>query len=134
FVAEKGGALKWVDVVSGKSGDLLKLSVLTSSEEGLLGIAFHPKFKSNSKIYLNYVVDDGGDTTFVSEFEAPKVKPSGYGRPVLKRTLLKVKQPYSNHNAGQLAFGPDGKLYVGFGDGGWRDDPHENGQNGKTLL
>ncbi len=134
FVAEKTGALKVYEIKTKKTKTLASLKVKTDSEMGLLGIALHPKFKENGKFYLNFNVAKGGKNyTHVAEWEFSsrvwdKMAASQ------KRVLMEVEQPYPNHNAGQLAFGPDGYLYVGFGDGGWADDPHGHGQNASTLL
>jgi glucose/arabinose dehydrogenase len=134
-VTEQGGKAKALDLRDGKTSVLLEIEVLTASEEGLLGLAFHPRFNENGKLYLNYVVDKNGeDTSRVGEWRVPPgsdlraVKLGG------ERAVMEVQQPYPNHNAGQLVFGPDGMLYVGWGDGGWRDDPHGNGQNPMTML
>ena len=93
-----------------------------STEQGLLGLAFHPRFADNGRFYVNYT-DRKGDTRVV-EFD----------RAYRQRELLFVKQPFNNHNGGDLVFGPDGKLYVGLGDGGWANDPFGHGQDPKALL
>ncbi|HEY0708916.1 MAG TPA: PQQ-dependent sugar dehydrogenase, partial [Polyangia bacterium] len=110
-----------------------KVSLWSSgnSEQGLLGMAFHPKFRENGRFFINYT-DLEGDTRVV-ELRVDKKDPNR-GDPASAREILFVKQPYSNHNAGDLEFGPDGKLYVLLGDGGSADDPQGNGQNPKTLL
>ncbi|MFT5682872.1 MAG: glucose/arabinose dehydrogenase, partial [Myxococcota bacterium] len=133
-VLEKGGK-GWL--LSGEGfaerQRFLNLDVLTASEQGLLGLAFHPKFADNGRFFTNATVDHpAGNVTQITEWTvepgAAKWKAKEVGE------VLKVRQPYANHNAGQLAFGPDGFLYIGFGDGGWRNDPDGNGQNGKTWL
>lgn len=134
-VLEKGGTLKWLNVKNGQSGVLAKIDVLTASEEGLLGLAFHPKFPSERKLYLNYVVGkDRKDFSRIAEFVWTDKNPLTNGAVTFKRTILEFLQPYPNHNAGQLAFGPDGYLYIGTGDGGSRDDPHNNAQDLTSLL
>jgi glucose/arabinose dehydrogenase len=96
--------------------------VLSGGERGLLSVAFHPDYESNRLFYVNYTDLDGH--THVVEYRA---RP---GRdPARRRELLFVEQPYSNHNGGQLAFGPDGRLYVGMGDGGGGGDPEDRAQN-----
>lgn len=133
-VLEKGGAARIFEMPDGEAaGVLLRRTVLTRSEEGLLGLAFHPDFARNGKLYINHVVEkDGKDTTRISELS---VDPAAIRWEAGKeRVLLEVEQPFANHDAGQLAFGPDGYLYIGLGDGGWRDDPKGNGQNATTLL
>lgn len=134
-VLEKPGSIRWLDVSTGKSGPWLRREVLTRSEQGMLGLAFHPKFKENGRFFLNYSVDVGGQmTTRVAEWAAGAGKPIAETTPREVRTIIEVAQPYPNHNAGQLAFGPDGLLYIGLGDGGAANDPHRHGQNPATLL
>lgn len=135
LVAEKTGALKWVNLSSKASGVLRKLEVIAEAEEGLLGIAFHPQYKTNGKIYLNYTVsENGNDTSRIAEWVVTKPGDIAGAKLENERILMRVVQPYPNHNAGQLQFGPDGMLYIGWGDGGFKDDPKGNGQNTKTLL
>jgi glucose/arabinose dehydrogenase len=133
-VVERGGTA-WLLSGEGLSQrqKFLTLEVLTASEQGLLGLAFHPEFADNGRLFTNATVDHPvGDVTQVTEW---RVEPgAARWEAVAVGEVLKLRQPYGNHNAGQLAFGPDGYLYIGFGDGGWRDDPAGNGQNGKTWL
>jgi glucose/arabinose dehydrogenase len=105
--------------------------VVNGGEKGLLGIAFHPRFEDNGRFYLNYTTDDNGLTTVIAEYRADK---TGRVSADSERFLLKIKQPWGNHNGGQLAFGPDGYLYIAVGDGGSGNDPNNNGQNPATLL
>jgi glucose/arabinose dehydrogenase len=100
-----------------------------SSEQGLLGLAFHPNFVGNGFFYVNYI--DGSGNTKVSRFTASTIGPVN---PDTEAVVLSLAQPASNHNGGHLAFGPDGYLYIGTGDGGGGGDPFGNGQNGQTLL
>jgi glucose/arabinose dehydrogenase len=102
--------------------------VLSGGEQGLLSVAFHPKYAQNRKFYVNYT-DRNGDTRVV-EYRSNGTKALLRTR----RQLLFVDQPYSNHNGGLVAFGPDGKLYVGMGDGGAGGDPENRSQNLGTLL
>jgi glucose/arabinose dehydrogenase len=97
----------------------------------LLGLAFHPQFIENGYFFVNYT-DLQGDSV-VSRFQ---VDPGSPDRADASREyqVLQVAQPYANHNGGGLAFGPDGYLYLGFGDGGSAGDPQGNGQNLDTLL
>ena len=105
------------------------------SELGLLGLAFHPKFSKNRKIYLNYTPKiSGRPWTRISEWVLPKPTNGKWKGLHSERILLEVQQPFSNHNAGQLAFGPKGFLFIGLGDGGSGGDPLGHGQNGKTFL
>jgi len=105
--------------------------VEAGGEKGLLGIAFHPRFQRNGRFFLNYTAEDKGLVTRVAEY---RVNRQGFVKSNSERILLTVQQPYGNHNGGQLAFGPDGYLYIAMGDGGAGNDPHNNGQNLNTLL
>ncbi|AOP36020.1 dehydrogenase [Leptospira tipperaryensis] len=135
LVTEQKGTLRWGKVRKNETGILLTLNVLSEAEQGLLGLAFHPDFAKNGKLYLNYVSKVGGkDTSRVAEWTASSPKDLPNSKITSERIIMEVVQPYPNHNAGQLAFGQDGFLYVGWGDGGWKDDPKKNGQNPKTLL
>lgn len=102
-----------------------------NGEQGLLGLTFHPQFRKNGRFYLNYT-DRKGDTRVV-EMRLDKASPNR-ADPSTERQLLFVDQPYANHNAGDLAFGRDGKLYVLLGDGGSANDPKGAGQDPNTLL
>ena len=105
--------------------------VRSGGEKGLLSVAFHPRFRENGLFYVNYTSATGGLHTVVSRFRAPK---GAYADRASEKILLTVAQPYGNHNGGQLAFGPDGYLYIGMGDGGSANDPQGHGQNPATLL
>ncbi len=133
-VLEKAGTARVFELSTGtERAPLFSLSVETRSEQGLLGLALHPRFVDNGLAYANHVVSSpvtGGDATRVSVLRVD-LETGQAGPP---ETVIEVPQPYANHNAGQLAFGPDGYLYVGLGDGGWRDDPKGHGQNRTTLL
>jgi glucose/arabinose dehydrogenase len=106
----------------------LSNSVSTGSEQGLLSVAFHPRYARNRLFYVNYT-DTAGDTRVV------EYKSRGLSRsPRRTRQILFIAQPYSNHNGGQIAFGNDGYLYVGTGDGGSGGDPENRAQNLRSLL
>jgi glucose/arabinose dehydrogenase len=98
-----------------------------SSEQGLLSVAFHPRYARNHLFYVDYT-DNNGDTRVV-EYRSD-------GQKAVKRVreLLFVDQPYPNHNGGQLAFGPDDRLYLGLGDGGGAFDPRATAQDPRNLL
>lgn len=104
------------------------------SEGGLLGFAFHPDVATNRAVYFSYTQTGGGSagqsviSRFTMSADFSSIDPSS------ERVVLTVNQPYSNHNGGDLHFGPDGYLYFGLGDGGSSDDPDGNGQNTNTLL
>ena len=103
----------------------------TKNEEGFLGLAFHPNYKRNGFFFAYYTEEPS--TSVISRFQVSK-DDSNVADPDSEEVLLKVKQPYWNHNGGTLAFGPDGYLYIGLGDGGKFNDPHMNGQNIQSLL
>lgn len=109
-----------------------KVSVNGAGEMGLLGLAFHPRFSSNRKYYVNYNPAAGGMATVIEERQADTAFRKDAG---VTRQILRVGQPYNNHNGGTLHFGPkDGFLYIGMGDGGDANDPQGNGQNKNSLL
>jgi glucose/arabinose dehydrogenase len=130
WVLEQPGRV--VRMAGDRRTTLLDLSgqVLTGAEQGLLGIAFHPDFATNRRLFLHWS-DPRGDTR-VGEFRAQPDLDSIRARPV--RELLHVDQPEENHNGGQLAFGPDGRLYLGLGDGGGAFDPRATAQDPDNLL
>jgi glucose/arabinose dehydrogenase len=99
-------------------------------ERGLLGLAFPPGFAVSGRLYVNYT--DGGGDTVVARFRVG-ASPNR-ADPTTEQVLLTIQQPYSNHNGGQLAFGPDGYLYIGTGDGGSAGDPQNNAQDPLSLL
>lgn len=103
------------------------------NEEGLLGLAFHPKFKENGRFFLYYTTADADKTSVVSRFTVSKDNPSK-GDPASEEELMRVPQPFWNHNGGSIEFGPDGYLYIGLGDGGLANDTLMHGQNVQTLL
>ena len=138
-VLEKTGAARWLSLDDRQIGPWFQVDVLTRSEQGLLGLAFHPRFPQNGRFFVHASVRHDGDAVGeVSEWLAPATgkgpRDPRRAAPVKTRVLLRVKQPYANHDAGQLAFGPDGMLYVGFGDGGAANDPLNQGQDRRTFL
>jgi len=107
--------------------DIRNLVGSDGNEQGLLSVVFHPRYSTNGLFYVDYT-DKRGDTRVV-EYQS-----QASGPPVRRRQLLWVDQPYSNHNGGQLAFGPDGYLYVGMGDGGSGGDPEDRAQKLASRL
>jgi glucose/arabinose dehydrogenase len=103
-----------------------------SSEQGLLGLALHPAWPQDARAFVNYTDREGH--TVVSEFRVTDEPLPPSLDISTERVLLRVEQPFANHNGGQLAFGPDGTLYMGLGDGGSGGDPDGHGQNPATLL
>ncbi len=112
--------------------DISDRKPIASNEEGLLGLAFHPQFKSNGKFYI-YYSQQNPRRSVVSEFTVSKADRNKADL-ATERVLFEQPQPYPNHNGGCTLFGPDGFLYVSLGDGGSAKDPHGNGQNLKTIL
>jgi glucose/arabinose dehydrogenase len=104
----------------------------SGNEEGLLGLAFHPDFKTNGFFYLNYTASNP-DRTVISRFKVSVNQPD-QADATSEQVILTFLQPYSNHNGGQVSFGSDGYLYISVGDGGSGGDPQGNGQNRRTLL
>ena len=102
-----------------------------SNEQGLLGLAFHPEYASNGRFFVNYT-DLTGDTT-VAEFNRSEGD-ANWSDPTSEAIVMTIQQPFSNHNGGDLAFGPEGFLWIATGDGGSGGDPQGNGQNTETLL
>ncbi len=101
------------------------------TEQGLLGLAFHPMYAENGLLFVNYT--DANGNTVIARFHVSADDPN-LADPASEVDLLHISQPYTNHNGGGLAFGPDGYLYIGLGDGGSGGDPFRNGQNLQTLL
>jgi putative cell wall-binding protein/glucose/arabinose dehydrogenase len=124
YVAEKGGRVRRVGDATTTVLDLSG-QVSTGPEQGLLGIAFS---QNGTRLYVSYT-DRNGDSRIVEYAMAGNAATPGSAR-----LLLTVDQPFSNHNGGQVTIGPDGMLYIGFGDGGSANDPQDNGQRLDTLL
>ncbi len=131
YVVEQAGVIWMIENGKRRNTPFLDIRNIVGSggnEQGLLSVAFHPKYGQNRKLYVNYT-DTRGNTRVV-EYRSK-------GRRVLlktRRQRLRVPQFASNHNGGQVAFGPDGFLYVGMGDGGGGGDPGNHGQNPRTRL
>ncbi len=106
--------------------------VLCCGERGLLGVAFHPRYPTNGRFFVNYTRQPDG-ATVVAEYRVSETDPN-VADPASERVLLVIPQPYGNHNGGQLQFGPDGMLYIGMGDGGSAGDPRNYAQDPRSLL
>lgn len=130
LVTQKEGTLIWSDLDSKEVKSLGNFDVRSASEQGLLSVAVHPEYDSNHLIYLHMSPMDGVARTEISEFQLDLSE----SMVVKKRVLFEYEQPFPNHNGGAIRFGRDGHLYVGLGDGGWRNDPKANGQNFTTPL
>jgi glucose/arabinose dehydrogenase len=133
FVVEQRGQIRIVrdGVLAGDPFLNIGDRLTSGGERGLLGLAFHPSFPDDPRLFVNYTDLDGD--TVVSSFVVPSADAdrADLGS---EQVLLRIDQPYPNHNGGALAFGPDGFLYISTGDGGSGGDPHDNGQRLDTLL
>lgn len=132
FVVEKRGRIRIV-----KNGVLLATAFLditslvsTGSEQGLLGLAFHPRYTTNGRFVIDYT-DVSGNTQVVTYQVSAN---ADVANAASARIVLSVAQPYANHNGGNVVFGPDGMLFVGMGDGGSGGDPQGHAQNANDLL
>ena len=135
FVVEQDGRIYVIDenrdVLPTPFLDIDNIVRSTGNEQGLLGLAFHPNYQNNGIFIVSYT-NNNGDSR-ISSFKVSNDDPN-VADPNSETILLSVDQPYSNHNGGCIKFGPDGYLYIGFGDGGSAGDPDNNGQNRQTFL
>ena len=132
LVVEQGGKIKTIE-----GGKLLPVPfldladrVLAGGERGLLGLAFHPDYRHNGRFFVNYTRKDDGATVLAEFRSSGAAAATGQEEQV----LMVVPQPFANHNGGMVAFGPDGYLYIGRGDGGSAGDPGNRAQNPQELL
>jgi cysteine-rich repeat protein len=132
FIVEQRGTIRILE-----NGQLLATSFLDirgrvgcCGEQGLLGMAFHSDYENNGRFFVNYTNHDGDTVLARYEVSADPERAD----PDSERILLVIEQPFSNHNGGQVAFGPDGFFYVGMGDGGSANDPRDRAQDDDTLL
>ncbi len=103
------------------------------NEEGLLGLAFHPSYKTNGQFFVYYTAESQPHLSVVSRFTVSK-NDRNKADPASEQIVIKIPQPFSNHNGGSIAFGPDGYLYIGLGDGGHRNDTLGNAANLGTWM
>lgn len=134
WVMEQAGRVWIVDLASGQRGaapflDIRQDVSRKGNEEGLLGLAFAPDFTQSGRYYVDFT--DKEHYTRVTRFTSHNQTATDPGT---AEVLLRFKQPHENHNGGWLCFGPDGMLYIGNGDGGSANDPHQNGQSLDTWL
>jgi glucose/arabinose dehydrogenase len=137
YVAEKGGRV--LTFVEGEAtaelfADLRPEVDASRFESGLLGIAFHPDFQQNRQLFLSYTAPGGDTGPLISRISRFRVTEDGSFDGGTEEVILSLEQPFANHNGGQILFGPDGYLYIGFGDGGSGGDPLRHGQNRQTLF
>ncbi len=133
FVVEQAGFIRVIQGGEILPDPFLDISGLVSccGERGLLGLAFHPNYGENGYFYVNYTRSSDRATVIVRYSVSSDPNRAD---PLSASGLLTIAQPFSNHNGGQILFGPDGYLYIGMGDGGSGGDPQDNGQNKNTLL
>lgn len=139
FVVEQRGKI-WVFNAAAASPqrrlflDLTGMVSTSGSETGLLGLAFHPQYASNGQFFVNYTSSSSGTLrTYVARYSVSASDPDSAVKSS-ETVFLSQDQPYENHNGGKIAFGPDGFLYISFGDGGSGNDPQNNGQTLTTVL
>jgi len=135
FVIEKVGKIRIIknNVLQARAFLDIGLKVRsTGGEQGLLGMAFHPRFKENGLIYVNYTDRSSQTMTVIEEYKISA--DSNRVDSLSGRVLLTIAQPYANHNGGCIKFGFDGYLYIGMGDGGSANDPQNNAQNKLSML
>ncbi len=135
LVATKTGRLSCLDLRNGEHRAFQDVDVESNSELGLLGLALHPDWPTDNRMYVSKTVTGGAaalSRVVMHRVDSPRDPCAGsWSKEVV---LLEVEQPYANHNGGQIRFGNDRMLYWGLGDGGYRGDPHEAGQNPTTWL
>ncbi len=132
FVIEQAGRIRVLRDRRLEPAPFLDMTSLVRSggERGLLSMAFHPAYSRNGRFYVNYT-DREGDTVVAGYTVSDHAERAD---PTSAIQLIAIEQPYGNHNGGQVAFGPDGYLYIGMGDGGWAGDPRNRAQNPRSLL
>jgi len=135
FIVEQEGRIMIIDsnktVLSNPFLDIRSAVNSSGTEQGLLGLAFHPDYKNNGYFFVNYT--GVGDSSRISRFSTSSGNPN-LADPLSEERIITVYQPYKNHNGGELVFGPDGYLYIGFGDGGSGGDPQNRAQDSVILL
>jgi uncharacterized protein (TIGR03437 family) len=130
FVRQQGLILLWNNGVVADQPFLdIRSRVSSGGERGLLGLAFPPNYREKRWFYVNYT--DRSGATVIARYNLVNDTTADAAS---ERILLTIPQPFSNHNGGQIQFGPDGMLYIGMGDGGDANDPQGNGQNTRALL
>ncbi len=136
FIVEQPGRIRIID----GAGEVLPTAFLdirnrvsSGGERGLLGLAFHPDYADNGYFYVNYTDTNDPMHTTIARFQV-QADDANVADPASEKILLRVEQPYNNHNAGDLAFGPDGYLYIPLGDGGSGGDPDDFSQNRLSFL
>jgi glucose/arabinose dehydrogenase len=141
FVAEKQGIIRIIELDNSNNVltepflDISGIIDNSQNEQGLLGLAFHPEYPDSGYIYVNYTRDPGPglDRTVVERYNVSSTNPDSIDENT-GLTIIEVEQDFTNHNGGDLNFGPDGYLYIGMGDGGSGGDPNCRAQDTLFLL
>lgn len=142
FICQKGGRIRIVDLTTNTilANDFLNISsrISTNSERGLLGLAFHPDFANNGQLFISYSANGsfGGYAVGTSIYSRLTLDSPGdnIASMTTEEIILTVNQDFANHNGGHIAFGPDGYLYIGMGDGGSGGDPNGRAQQNTSML
>jgi glucose/arabinose dehydrogenase len=145
FVVQKCGRIRIIENEQVLEKPFLDISFLAENpddqrvncdgdEEGLLGMAFHPDYSSNGRFFVNYIEQPGASATRNTVVAQYQVSSDRNAADLTEKRIIVFRQPQANHNAGMLAFGPDGYLYIGTGDGGGAGDPQGNGQDPTAIL
>jgi glucose/arabinose dehydrogenase len=139
FIGQQGGDIRILDRTTGSLSTFMTAAQLSSAnglttggERGLLGMAFDPNYATNRRFYVNYTGTSG--TTHVRSFVTQAANPNLVDGNTGAANILSFAQPFSNHNGGWMAFGPDNQLYIASGDGGSGNDPNNNALNRNSLL
>ncbi len=140
YVIEKGGKILWFDATNESTNTTMTYLDYTGvvdsrGEGGMLGMTFHPSFANNGQVFISYTLEGSG-TSEMQSIIARLISTDGNLTlsPDTEDRIITIDQPFTNHNGGNIAFGPDGFLYIGLGDGGSGNDPNGEGQNPNTLL
>jgi len=140
FIGSQLGTIHVLPSVASQEEPTVFLDILsrvtykeTQNEEGLLGMAFHPQYKTNGQFFVYYTTAVEPNMSYVSRFKVSATD-SNVADPKSEEILMKIKQPFWNHNGGTIAFGPDGFLYIALGDGGNSRDPLLSAQDTSTVL
>ncbi|MET0732614.1 MAG: PQQ-dependent sugar dehydrogenase, partial [Casimicrobiaceae bacterium] len=134
FVAELRGKVRIVVAGQVAASPFLDVGdrIVAGGEQGLLGIAFHPRYRDDGRVFVDYTRKADG-ATVIASIRVSASNPN-IAMPSSEQVLLVIAQPFANHNGGALRFGPDGFLYIGMGDGGSGNDPDGHAQNPHSLL
>lgn len=136
YVIQQRGLIRVVQngaILATSALNLTGIVSTSGSERGLLGMTFHPNYPKQPYIYLNYTVQNASHATRIVRYTRSAGNPHVFDA-ASAQTIIQIAQPFNNHNGGTLAFGPDGYLYIGMGDGGSQGDPNNNGQSLTSLL